>query len=502
VLNYDLGLHNLKYHLPPGKLDEYNIYEARLRENLRRDRLYGSTEMTRADRASILDSLNQFARENVGASFNDLCQPASAAAEASLQQAGRPTPAAASNLGPPPVEHSGASGIEDASDQVPVQVTLDFQVQDANVNIAWHAPLLGDRVTVFTPPYDEALLLLVIKALDAAQHPSHPAGGPQFSIDEKNTLAKHGLWQNERVSAGIHNIIGRALYNGLGPNGKSALDAVRNYSIDQRRPTSYVLRFPRNAIQLAALPWELIADQDQAILLSRGNDVDSCERYLNMERAIPPPLPGTYRPHLLALSPQYGIPDDVRHEERNARLKSWSRLRDAGTITFDEITPLAKRDLTDYLRNADRKPDIVHYFGHGTYRNGQGYLFFDDASGGASMVSATQLAAMLGDVRLVVLHACQSAMVSESGGLLTGVAPALSVVAQAVVAMQLTIRTAAATRFSEVFYDELLARRRSVQESVATARQVLFFEEDDGVSWFVPTLYIRSREQKPIYLLQ
>jgi CHAT domain-containing protein len=109
---------------------------------------------------------------------------------------------------------------------------------------------------------------------------------------------------------------------------------------------------------------------------------------------------------------------------------------------------------------------------------------------------------VLGDVRLVVIHACQSAMVDDDGGLLTGVAPALSIVTGAVVAMQLTVRIEAATRFAEVFYEELLGTGCSLQEAVARGRQVLFTEEPDSASWYVPTLYIRSREPQPVYLLR
>src|SRR5262249_8482197 len=165
--------------------------------------------------------------------------------------------------------------------------------------------------------------------------------------------------------------------------------------------------------------------------------------------------------------------------------------------------PLTVRVLDDYLRNppGGRAPDIVHYFGHGVYRNGEGYLLFDAEQSGYDAVSAQRWATMLGDVRLVTILACQSAMIDETGGLLTGIAPALSIVTGAVVAMQLSVRVEAATRFAEVFYGELLLQQRSIQDAVAEARRTLFVEEDDGVSWGVPTLYIRSREQRPLYLL-
>jgi hypothetical protein len=241
------------------------------------------------------------------------------------------------------------------------------------------------------------------------------------------------------------------------------LKSVRNASIAQRLTTNYVLRFPPNAISLAALPWEALWDKakNQAVLI-RGNTIDSCERYVDIDMAIPPPLPAGQQLRVLALSPSYGIPDEIRQEEQAARRKSWDKLKDAGKMVYDEISPLTIAALNDYLLDAPARPDVVHYFGHGIYRNGKGYLQFDDGKGGRDLVSAERLAAVLGDIRLIVIHACQSAMVDDDGGLLTGVAPALSIVTGAVVAMQLTIAIPAATRFSQVFYDQLLTRVRSL----------------------------------------
>lgn len=383
-----------------------------------------------------------------------------------------------------------------------MQVTLEFNVKKSKVSIVWHCPFMGERVTAFTPPYTPDTLPLVIRVLDAVQYLGSSEEGYQFTTNEQATLTSLGLWKSKRVAHDAYKIVGQTLHSALGPDGQNTLDTMRNYGIDQRRSISYILRFPQNAMSLAMLPWELLADHHRPLLVGRHSAVNSCERYLNLPYAIPSPLNANRKLHLLALSPAYGIPDAARQEEREVRLKTWNKLKEAQQLTFDEITPLTRRALSDYLRTAQHRPDIIHYFGHGTYRDGEGYLLFDDGNGDKSMVSATQLAAQLGDVRLVMLHACQSAMIDQRDGLLTGLAPALSLVAGAVVGMQLAVRTAAATRFVEVFYNSLLAKRRSLQEAVAEGRQTLFFEEPDSASWFVPTLYIRSREQRPIYLIQ
>lgn len=73
-MEYQRGLRTLKACLSADALGEFNVYEARLLENLRRERLYGSTETTRADRAAIVDGLNRLAQLHLGTSFNELCQ--------------------------------------------------------------------------------------------------------------------------------------------------------------------------------------------------------------------------------------------------------------------------------------------------------------------------------------------------------------------------------------------------------------------------------------------
>lgn len=383
--------------------------------------------------------------------------------------------------------------------RAPIQVELEFAVHSRHASITWRAPTFGRRVSNFKLPYDRLTLPLVIKALDARQFPGHPSQGPQFSTQEQARLKKQGLWQTNAVATDAYRRVGAAIYDGFGAQGKSTIEELRNDAINQRRSINYILRFPREGVHLAALPWELLWDQDQPVLLSRGTGIDSCERYLDIDRALPPTLSSDQHLHLLALLPSYGIPDDVHEQERTARLESWGKLRDTQRITFDELGPVTMRQLDDYLRN-QRRPDIIHYFGHGIYRDGEGYLLFDHESDGKELVSAAKLAVALGSARLLVIHACQSAMIEQDCGLLTGVAPALSLVTDAVVAMQLTIQIAAAMRFGEVFYDELLVKYRSVQEAVGLGRQSLFSEFPDDANWYVPTLYIRSREPKPFHL--
>jgi CHAT domain-containing protein len=202
---------------------------------------------------------------------------------------------------------------------------------------------------------------------------------------------------------------------------------------------------------------------------------------------------------ILAVGPHSGLDPDLRAEERAARQLAWHPLVESGALIVEELSPAVPQRLIERIQ--DGPPiDIIHYFGHGRYRNGKGELLFDRQGGGRVLLGADRVAALFGEARLALLFACQSSA-SGPAGLLTGVAPALVAAGvPAVVAMQLSVRADAAVRFAGRIYSAL-ARGESLQQAMARARQVLFVEEEDGVSWFVPTLTIRSREARPIRLV-
>lgn len=382
----------------------------------------------------------------------------------------------------------------------PLQVVLEFRPQGDIIHVQWRCQLWGVRNSRFRLPYKTDELPTLMRALDAIQYPNYPEEGPVFDQPAQALLTRLGLWHNMRVVSNAGRIVGRALYNGLAGKTGTAFTELYNYSVAQNRPISYIFQFPENATQLAALPWELLCEQEQPLLIGRLASLDSCERYISIERPIPL-MEANRRPlHILALSPEYGITSELREEERDARLALWKRLKRDGRITYDELRPLTRRSLTDYLRSQTRRPDIIHYFGHGAYRNGTGYLYFDDGQNGTTMVSTSQLTQLFGGVPLIVLYGCQSSRVAANDSLLTGLAPALSLVAGAVVGMQFTVSTQAAVRFSEILYDSILEQRRSLQEAVAEGRQALYFEEEAGGSWFVPALYIRGSNHAPFRL--
>lgn len=515
--------------------DQFGVHIQRLRENLDRSELFGDTPASSAERSEIIFQLNSMTRKSFSnTSFADVYEGRVDAATLRSRYVSAEQATGMSSAEPPAEptkppkktirlttseyarfkEILGEEGMEQYDVDYlgePVQVSLRFTPTNQGARIRWESVAFGGVDSDFTTPYPGTALAAVIKALDALQYPAYPAQSPAFNDTEKHTLERHGLWKQGRVTQDAHKIVGRTLFDALTQSRESygAVMAARGAAVNMGTTISYLLRFPEDAIDLAALPWEAMWDQNRPLLLSQGGqNLDSCERYLDVRLALKPPLPRGKQLHILALSPHAGIPEQTRTEERTARIRSWEQLKAKGLLDWDELSPVTATNLYNRLRDWSKpKPDIVHFFGHGTYENSNGFLYLDNAPvqpTASEMISASQLSAMLGDVRLIVIHACRSAMVGntvELGGILTGVAPALATVSEAVVAMQLTVRITAAIRFQEVFYEEL-TRGQSLQSAVSEARRSLYVIESDGASWYVPTLYIRTREQKPVYLVQ
>lgn len=75
-MNYERGLAKLRQLLlhDPDLVQEFQIYEYRLRENLRKEQLFGTNDQNKSDRAQVIYELNRLAAQvGTGKSFNELC---------------------------------------------------------------------------------------------------------------------------------------------------------------------------------------------------------------------------------------------------------------------------------------------------------------------------------------------------------------------------------------------------------------------------------------------
>lgn len=390
-----------------------------------------------------------------------------------------------------------------------ISLTLTFLPTTGGTQLRWEADVIGIRNSTLHPPFANKDLALVLRALDVLQDPTYPLPWTTaqqrhftFDADQQQRLTRLGLWDTlGRVSPDAPLLVGRFMFHALtaDPEGAQALGTCRDHASALGAPLALALRFPVGAVALAALPWELTWDAGPTpLLLSRGMG-GSCTRHLDLPQALPPPqrIEGPLR--IVAVAPYAGLTPELRQIERAAREEAWGELVTRKQATIREISPATRENLITTIR--EEQPDIVHFFGHGRYDERGGALLIDTPDGSGNWLGAGALATLCQGVSLVALHACRGGVAgSRPSDILTGVAPALSAAGvPLVLAMQFTIRSAAAARLCAAVYAGI-ADGKSAQAALSHARRVLFVEESDQVSWFVPVLYVRSRTTDPALL--
>lgn len=382
---------------------------------------------------------------------------------------------------------SGTAGVDDGT----VQIELRF-VNTSPVRVIWASRTLGSTQSLFAHPFPGSDLALIQKVLEACQYQDNREA--RFSEHEFQRLRKIKLCDTDRLPKDIEKRIGNRLYQALmaDAEAKSALDTVRRRAAEERRQLSLVLRFPPDTPELAGLPWELLWHDQHPLLFTRSKFASSI-RYLDIPQALPLPLPLNQQLRLLIISPQRGVSGSLHAQERELRMQALQPLVDEGLLTIEEFRPATISALSQRLIEGDRV-DVLHFYGHGEWRNGSGYLLLDDGE-----LNASQCATLIGEIPLVVLYACHSGDTGSSS-IFTGIAPMLSAEGvPTVIAMQYSVLIAAANCFHGFLYRSL-AKGKSVQEAVANARQALYAQYPS--SWYVPVLYIRAHEIGSVILVR
>lgn len=241
--------------------------------------------------------------------------------------------------------------------------------------------------------------------------------------------------------------------------------------------------------ELASLPWELMApDDDIPLVLSKHTVVARSLSVLQPSQLPPgePPL----RIMVVCSNPE-GTGQLDLEKERERVEKSWALLPGV-RVDFVRATYGA---VAEYL--ADEDPDVLHFMGHGEFdAEAGGSLILETEDGRPHAVDSDQLRALFRDeraLRLVFLNACKTAAGGTEDRAMdpfAGVAASLIRIGiPAVVAMQFPISDVAAIEFADTFYRRI-ARGAPIDTAVAEARKRLYAK--DRSEWATPVLFLRS----------
>jgi tetratricopeptide (TPR) repeat protein len=288
-----------------------------------------------------------------------------------------------------------------------------------------------------------------------------------------------------------------------------------------------------------AQPWELLRDPTGTYLFLERPRISVRRRLVGAGGGRPPFLgKAKRRLHLLFVVSRPTDAAFIDPRSDPAAVLDALAAQAPGRVAVEFLRPATFDHLLDRLEDTRLPPvDILHFDGHGVYdpdgqladrvgramlspglahltrqaagRGGpQGYLLFEDTDGTTALVSAVRLGEMLHrqQVRLVVLSACQSAMVGGDDPMGSVAARLLHAGLPAVLAMTHTVLVATTRALFGHLYGEL-ARGQPIGTALDNARRKLYDDRQRGArqrgaerialtlqDWFVPALYQAGRD--------
>lgn len=244
---------------------------------------------------------------------------------------------------------------------------------------------------------------------------------------------------------------------------------------------------------VSQIPWEFAVDpriRDDYLALRL-----SFARHLRIASPTPPLA---VKPPLRVLG-VHAQPSDRDRLDVEQERESVAAL---GSVSSDQVQVTwlegdRWRDLSQALGQGGWH--ILHFIGHGGFdtETDSGFLELSDDDGAALQVGATRIgraAARSGDLRLVVLNACESASTGGAGAFSSTAAKFMQEGIPAVVAMQYEITDPAALAFAAGFY-ESLARGNQVDHAVTEAREIVRVSQN-SLEWATPVLFLASNESR------
>ncbi|MFF7729530.1 CHAT domain-containing protein [Streptomyces sp. NPDC008001] len=268
--------------------------------------------------------------------------------------------------------------------------------------------------------------------------------------------------------------------------------ASRQRAAEHDQALRMVLRI--RAPELAALPWELLHDEELGGYLCLHQPL---VRYVDLPEPLVP-LRAARPLRVLGMTslPRSRAPLDAE-SERAALAVALRPLTERGLVGLDWVEGQTADDLS---RRLLRGCHVLHFIGHGAYdpQRHEGMLTLAGADGREHHLHASALASLLSVARpkpqLVVLNSCQSGM-GNAEDLFSSTAAVLVRTVPAIVAMQFAVTDKAATRFAASFY-QALAEGRTVDEAVRVGRIALVVDKDDSLEWATPVLYLRGGDAR------
>jgi hypothetical protein len=238
--------------------------------------------------------------------------------------------------------------------------------------------------------------------------------------------------------------------------------------------------------ELEKIPWELLHDGDVALSLSRKLPIVRILHDGSESLSHPPSAPlkvllATATPS--DTTPLPGVALEVRQLREALRLASRSQVETVEVVEHVTLKKLDAAGTGDF--------NVLHFMGHGAFRDNRGFLLLEDERGKAHWCEAETIGDLLRNkkIRLLTLTACDTAVPSSDESLIGVAHAAHKAGVPAVVAMQQPVLDTAALAFALSFFAGLIGGESL--ESCMTAGRLSIKRAlgNDHLEWSIPVLF-------------
>jgi hypothetical protein len=312
-------------------------------------------------------------------------------------------------------------------------------------------------------------------------------------------LARFDLEQLRELAAlGEMPEYGRALTEGLFADERlrTAFAQARAAAEQTRAALRLRLNIHPGALELFALRWETLSDPQSGLSLATDQNV-YFSRYLSSQDWRPVRLRAKGELKALAV---IAAPAGLDAYKLASVEKSVETATIAAGLDGIALTVLDKATLPALSQALSAAEfDLVYLVAHGSFVNGEAYLWLENETGGVDRVPGAELVTRVRQLekrpRLVVLVSCQSAGKGE-GEVLAALGPRLAEAGvPAVLAMQANVQMETIAKFMPLFLSEL-QKDGQIDRALSVARGVVRTQPD----WWAPVLFMRLKSGRLWYV--
>lgn len=288
---------------------------------------------------------------------------------------------------------------------------------------------------------------------------------------------------------------GEALYTALIP---TEAEALLSLAEAVETPVRVRVRIDlTRAPELSTIPWEALYRKTSNKLLATTVNTTVVRLLDPDDQQVQTPVEGALRVLIAVAIPHGDLAGDVEIANIRRRVDQLSATgAGVARLEIQTLEQTGRKSLRQKL--FDFRPHVIHYIGHGEFRDGRGYLLLHDERDPEKpdFLDAGALADLAQNDRpiLVVLNTCQGATADLVDPFAGSAQSLIRSNIPYVVAMQTAISDDAAITFSEELYSVLVAGE-PIDAAVSRGRNAirLMAETEAQTELITPVLYCSGR---------